>query len=356
MTQRDLQLDLYRAIIMIYILCVIHVAYWLGAGAHPFNSLILFEMPVIFFISGASLQLSGNKHNLRSISLSRFKRVLLPFYAYAFCLLIITCLASGASEFIESSNFPVLMFDFKNILIPADGLMNFPFNWHLWFIVPFLVISISYPLQLKAIDKIGKYPYLLILLGIFATACLVRFNFLMTVLGYNFFFVAGFLFYKKLSLSKIIVLFFITLACFGIMIWSGISPFPMQSHKFPPDIMFVVFGFLMICLLGIIFTFVKFPANRLLERWNKHGYTIYIWQPFVFGAVYVVLEFSMVGNAIKSMEQPYRFAILAIMIFLLATATSFIFVPIERAVTGVFINCYNSLKRIYLRLSGRLAE
>ena len=54
---RDTQLDIYRALAMIYIICVIHVVYWLGIGNELITSIILFEMPVIFFITGASFSL-----------------------------------------------------------------------------------------------------------------------------------------------------------------------------------------------------------------------------------------------------------------------------------------------------------
>ena len=53
--ERDKQLDLYRGLSMIYVVCFIHVIYWLKIGSEPILSLMLFEMPLIFFISGASL-------------------------------------------------------------------------------------------------------------------------------------------------------------------------------------------------------------------------------------------------------------------------------------------------------------
>lgn len=61
---RDLQLDGYRGIVMIYIVCVIHVVNWLDYNIEPYNSFMLFEMPIIFFISGASLTFSLKFANL----------------------------------------------------------------------------------------------------------------------------------------------------------------------------------------------------------------------------------------------------------------------------------------------------
>ncbi len=53
--KRDVQLDAYRAMLMIYIVCFIHVEFWLEYGKEPMMSLSLVEMPLIFFVSGAAL-------------------------------------------------------------------------------------------------------------------------------------------------------------------------------------------------------------------------------------------------------------------------------------------------------------
>ena len=79
-TTRDIQLDIYRALTMVYIVCVIHVVYWFGVFDEPVRSILLFEMPVIFFISGASYGVKHRIREVRSIVKNRVKRVLLPFY------------------------------------------------------------------------------------------------------------------------------------------------------------------------------------------------------------------------------------------------------------------------------------
>lgn len=74
---RDLQLDGYRGIVMIYIVCVIHVVNWLDYNIEPYNSFMLFEMPIIFFISGASLTFSGDKNFWQNLN-NRLWRILVP--------------------------------------------------------------------------------------------------------------------------------------------------------------------------------------------------------------------------------------------------------------------------------------
>lgn len=93
--ERDRQLDIYRSISMIYILCVIHVVYWLWIGSEPLKSILLIEMPIIFFISGAAARLSyKDNRKFGDVLLSRFKRVLVPYYIYALVVfLIFLCLS-----------------------------------------------------------------------------------------------------------------------------------------------------------------------------------------------------------------------------------------------------------------------
>ena len=76
--KRDEQLDIYRAMSMMYVLCVTHVVYWLYIGLEPIKSLILVEMPIIFFITGASLSLTKKK-SFRKALKNRTKRVLIPY-------------------------------------------------------------------------------------------------------------------------------------------------------------------------------------------------------------------------------------------------------------------------------------
>lgn len=64
---RDSQLDLYRALIMIYIVCWIHGIYWFDTANDVVKSISLFEMPIIFFIAGASQKLSKPKGVVQTI-------------------------------------------------------------------------------------------------------------------------------------------------------------------------------------------------------------------------------------------------------------------------------------------------
>ena len=79
---RDTLLDAIRAYTMMYIICVVHLFYYCLWPTDTLVSLILIEMPVIFFISGASARHS-HKHTFRRLLVGRLRRVLLPYYVYA---------------------------------------------------------------------------------------------------------------------------------------------------------------------------------------------------------------------------------------------------------------------------------
>lgn len=155
-TQRDIQLDIYRALIMIYILCIIHVSFWLGAISEPMKSIILFEMPVIFYISGAALNVSNKRKSLSSTFVNRAKRVLAPYYAYAFFCIIIAI----GYYFIGNENPKPIQSTILNALIPKDNSVPIPYTYHLWFVIPYFVISCSFYFQQIITDRINPYTYL----------------------------------------------------------------------------------------------------------------------------------------------------------------------------------------------------
>lgn len=55
---RDTQLDIYRALLMMCMPCVFHIMYWLGNGSEPYQSVLLVEMSLVFFLSGAAFSVS----------------------------------------------------------------------------------------------------------------------------------------------------------------------------------------------------------------------------------------------------------------------------------------------------------
>lgn len=75
---------------------------------------------------------------------------------------------------------------------------------------------------------------------------------------------------------------------------------PMQTHKFPPDIMFLVYSVFAVCLISLIFSKVKIPKTKIFDIWIERGYTIYLYQNIVFFFVNVIyiIVISKIPNGI----------------------------------------------------------
>ncbi len=212
---RDKQLDNYRALVMIHMVCVIHVIYWLGIF-FPMQSFTLFAMSSVFFISGAAMKYSHPK-STASLLLNRFKRVLLPYYIYAglcVCLLICVCFIPKLSVF---TKFSILHYSIKDFLelIFVQGVPGIKMVYHIWFIIPYLIITCSFNFQKQFINK---YSWKYVLINILVIAVLyflkvydvdyksftyiqsVFYDTSLNVLAYNVFFVIGY-FFSKMTIS-----------------------------------------------------------------------------------------------------------------------------------------------------------
>ncbi len=143
--KRDIQLDAYRAMLMIYIVCYIHLG-WLGFGKEPISSLSLVEMPLIFFISGAALSYYREPRPFWTTVCNRAKRVLIPFYIYAFLMLCIVAYRYGVDDYTWK--------DWANVLM-CHNIPHLPYDWHLWFIAPYMVLSCTFDVQKRILAKVS---------------------------------------------------------------------------------------------------------------------------------------------------------------------------------------------------------
>lgn len=319
---------MYRALVMIYILCVVHVTYWLGALGQPVSSLILFEMPVIFFISGAAIKASDKHRGLQTTVANRAKRVLAPYYVLAtVCIIAYLIISSVMGHDIFKQQTLVTIF---KALWPADGSLPVPYAWHLWFVTPYMIVSCIFCFYQKLADISNRYAFLSVLLGICALTQVLTDNMLIrNVVFYNFFFVAGYLCYKRFTIKMMAIIGICAIMLAAVLYlscWKG----AMQLHKFPPDMLFACYGIAALCVCGIFFSKITIPQNRMLRIWNTHGYTIYLWQNVAF----TIFTYGTAISVCQGIKMPTAvdFAFKSASIFIIATALSFVAVPLERAV------------------------
>ena len=251
----DTQLDAYRALTMAYIVSVIHAIYWFDLFNEWIRSVLLFEMPVIFFIAGASQQLAREK-NLRQTVDNRCRRLLPPLYIFLACLMVLMVFTTWLCPRIGHWNADLRQIPARDYLkmLLTGGSDSVPFYGYTWFISCYLIISCSLPLQRKIINRLPHWLYVALLLLVCIAFSFVHLPMMereaKNIVVYNFFYVAGYLYYRRLKTKTIALLALLpTVVTVGLFV-SGLA-LPMQNHKFPADAVFLVFGTAAILLLAL---------------------------------------------------------------------------------------------------------
>ena len=337
---RDEQLDIYRGLSMMYVICIIHVAYWLQLGEEPYLSIALFEMPVIFFISGAAQSLKPEKRDVLQTCWSRIKRVVIPYYIYAsivICSMIVMTwicdiISPYNNEIAEHFKYDLSSYTLKDIwyIVSFQKIPQAHFVWHLWFIIPYLLLSCTFDLQKRMIGLIGKFKYSLLCLTVFLIVQFLTDNLhIRNIFCYNLFLIIGYCFYKKVKRYIILIagsLFCATFVVISKVVYGNLGGvIPLQSHKFPPDLFFILYGLTVICIMSLLFGRIKIPNCWILNLWNKRGYSLYLYQSFVFYLIMPLYSFIL--------HFPFallRIILCMILVFTLSTAISYITYPFER--------------------------
>ncbi len=327
--ERDIQLDCYRSLAMIYIVCVIHIMYLLQIGEEPVKSVLLFEMPVIFFIAGAS-QSYKKEHSFKDTLINRARRVLVPYYIFLAVLFVwfSACTLLHATFHGREIDMTALTTAEITKMLMTGGCVDIPFLGYTWFILCYFLISCSLPLQKKLIDKMPAWLYMLSISGIYILWSLLGMhspeNIVEECLCYNLFYILGFLYYRKAGCKKIALAAVVPVIISVYLLASG-KLVPMQSHKFPPDLLFTVYCLACLCILALIFGKVKIRYSRLLKIWNVRGYSIYLYQSISFFIVDKLTE--NITRGIKDNLVLYFIYILPV--FVTATALSYFTYRIE---------------------------
>ena len=344
--ERDKQLDFYRGLSMIYVVCFIHVVYWLKIGAEPIKSLMLFEMPLIFFISGASLSFNKTPRRFKQVFFNRMVRVVIPYYVYAIVSVVVLAIVtmlwqldiSSIKESMFAANYhiDITLYSLRNIcsILALHNIPQFPFVNHLWFIWPYLILSCTFELQKRILTKVNEGGYLIVCIFLFLASQWVTENlWIRCVFCYNIFMVMGYCYYRQISIKARLLLLGISLLLIIILQISGNNLVPMQDHKFPPDAVFLFYNLFILALFSLIFSKVRIPEFKWIRWWNERGYTIYLYQNFAFSIIFPFVNTT--GNDYTSWKY---FSLCAISVFVLMSLLSSIVYPLERKVVKWLLN------------------
>ena len=309
---RDKTIDRLRGFAMIWVI-VVHVFYWghffTNGYVNLFMSFCLFEMPLFFFVTGASNSFSKVNGYFNFVR-KRFQRILIPYWVFAIICAILSIIkykTEGNMDFLTAIK--VLL----SWLVPIDKQKTSVsyLTWALWFVPVYLCVVLIIPLLRKMKDSGRKIECAFLLLGIFVATSLLRTGWLQNISFYSFWTYVG-LFYsdiKSAAEQKHTGRYFLLIAAAGMaatcLLYLTGQQLDMQYNKFPPNIMFLVFSITMVAL--IIFAIPYFDrVIGLVEKGKLSGYifnlfvtrsmTIFLYQVFAFNITIRLTDMLIPGS------------------------------------------------------------
>jgi fucose 4-O-acetylase-like acetyltransferase len=281
---RDVSLDVARGVLMAYMVIVIHGVFWLALLPQAPASILLFEMPPIFMITGAAHFLAEREKPTPYVTylLKRSSRILIPYWAYALVCAAIT-LALGAEPI-------ATLLDWLNPVTAGARHSTITLNWHLWFVPLFLGVTALMPFITRV--KINAPLWLLAIGAAFVThaadlldttpvGAIQMIVFYALWAGFGFALAADPERFKPRDYAIVLAL---SLAALLVLAFTSPASLNMQANKFPPTAIFFVFS----CVWMSVFLLILPRLNRawiaslarspLIKPFMIAGYSIYLWQ------------------------------------------------------------------------------
>lgn len=343
-TGRDQGLDVARGLLMAWIIIVIHGIFWLGVLPRGPGSLLLFEMPPIFLITGAAYFLGeGAKQGRLKLSnyadflLRRGVRIYLPYAVYVLAAAAVFTIVKwdGALTLEEGAS---RLWAWLNPVTRGAGHTWKMLSWHLWFVAPFLIVTALMPVSTTARVPAFVRPWMLAMLALGAVFGVSRVTFaaplddqlIKNTIFYAFWAAFGFMLAaapKRWSIGDYALV--LALSLVGMLGAATLQPasvtLDMQQNKFPPNAIFFLFSCAWMALLLIVCRGVSakqidtLAASPLLKPFMSAGYSIYLWQGIGYSLA------AYVGGALGLSIYLIWIAAIA-----LTMALGLLFAPLER--------------------------
>lgn len=299
---RVVGLDVARGALMAYIVILIHGVFWLGLLPQPWSTVLLFEMPPIFAITGAAYFYAEHGAALTPGSYAsyiarRFVRILAPYFAYVL-------VAAAIVLALNVSRDPVgALSSWLNPNSHGAGHTTLMLSWHLWFVPPFLAVTALLPFLTRIpAPRLPLWVWALAGGAVVYAATLLdpTRNHGQTIVFYALWALFGFGLaaapgrYKARSFVLALALALAAMAALSLSI-SG-ATLDMQTNKFPPNLLFYAFSCAWMAALLIMAMGMSGPvlqrlaASPLLKPFITSGYSIYLWQGLGYSAAAYVLR------------------------------------------------------------------
>lgn len=293
---RDRTIDRLRGFVMLWVIFV-HVIHWGdfsgGICYKLLKSLILFEMPLLFFLTGAANALSAERSYTDFVR-RRFRRILIPYWIYAALCAVLSLVDYGRSGGIGIKTAAMLVLSW---LLPVDRQMTAVahLTQAVWFVPVYLCLVLFLPFFKRA-KAAGRAPVCALLLGLcFALASLLGLDWLQTVSFYALWTLLG-LFYPEISAGhEKYRRSFLCMAGLGGVLCCVLAvlghPLSMQGNKFPPNVMFLGFSAVTMgvilrvlpCLDAVLARIEKGRlAGWLLDLYSRRSMTVFLYQALAF--------------------------------------------------------------------------
>lgn len=340
-TPRDRNLDIYRGCIMIYIVGIIHILTiyisWYESNA---ATLLLIEMPVVFYISGAAYSLSKKK-NYPQYIWSRIKRIVMPYYIFV----IIITVTNYYKQCIHGS---VPTGEFIQTFIENKYYNIFSGNEHLWFIPVYLKIALILPLLHYISRKITSNSFY-ILLGITALILYIRPN---NEVCYTAFAFAGMYYHKNKPYNKHILLSATLLLTF--ICYANGYPLNMQINKFPANLFFFSYTICALLLLKkplqwLCHLLASTPMRHLIAIYARHDYSIYLYHMAVISSFVHLIQFAAYRYFPYLYKPAVNLPVAIIYILLVTAATSILCDKINNLIISKLSLLWHKIRPIFMK-------
>lgn len=294
---RDKTLDHLRCLAMLQVI-VVHALYWpdffSSARINLYKSLLLFEMPLFFFVSGASSGYSREESPWTSVR-KRWLRILIPYWVYALiCAALSIAHAAGTAGAVEGKEALRILLSW---ILPINRqITELPYlDYAVWFVPVYLAVTAVLPL-LREMRKsrAGGIACAFALGLLYALSLKAEAGWLRYPAFYLLWTFAG-LYYPEIRRAGTARWYLpaalSALALLGLRL-AG-QNLDMQVHKFPPDPVFLVFSIFWMSLLlagrkgldAAMDRAQRVPVlSRLVDCFSHRTTTVFLYQSFAFYA------------------------------------------------------------------------
>ena len=209
--KRDKTIDIIRVFGLVWVM-LIHSIFWMnynffGAFYQILMTLLLIEMPIMFFAAGAS-NYKSRSTSVLSFYKKRLQRIILPYVGYLFfCVIIVMIISYIKRDGLGIEAFRLnAWYNFFSLGIPLKNSSYVMYA--LWFVPVYLAVMLAVPwlrqMHVSSFKLANNYRYTILglLIMVFLAFSYLKLDFLTNVSFYLIWTYIGF-FYDKLDFESV---------------------------------------------------------------------------------------------------------------------------------------------------------